>query len=172
MQVAITETANAELPAGDMIKLRGKDRTDRITINLKSIENCLSNDDVILSEKRKLELLAEKDPPEKRKQSIEDMWQNPNEKVNRRKIQQRKKRLILKLIEDNRIKNRKLGAGAKRLLDLDGEVFIAKAIQEKCTAHGRRTDMTLYVDHRVKKKDFKNLANYNLSLRGKKLSSQ
>ena len=27
----------------------------------------------------------------------------------------------------------------------------------------------MYADHRVKKKDFKNLANYNLSLRGKKL---
>ena len=76
----------------------------------------------------------------------------------------------MKLIEDNRIKNRKLGAGAKRLLDSDDEIFIAKVIQEKCTAHGRRTDTTLYADHRVKKKDFKNLANYILSLRGKKLS--
>ena len=91
MEVAITETANAELAAGDMIKLRDKDRTDRININLKSIENRLSNDDLILSEKRKLELLAEKDALEKRKQSIEEMWLNPDEKVNRRKIQQRKK---------------------------------------------------------------------------------
>ena len=86
MQIAITETANAELAAGDMIKLRDKDRTDRININLKSIENRLSNDDLILSEKRKLELLAEKDALEKRNQSIEEMWQNPDEKVNRRKI--------------------------------------------------------------------------------------
>ena len=75
----------------------------------------------------------------------------------------------MKLIEDNRIKNRELGAGAKRLLNSDDEIFIVKAIQEKCTAHGRRTDMTLYADHRVKRKDLKNLANYNLSLRGKKL---
>ena len=72
-------------------------------------------------------------------------------------------------MEDNRIKNRKLGAGVKRLSDSDDEIFIAKAIQEKCTAHGRRTDMTLYADYRLKKNDFKNLANYNLSLRGKKL---
>ena len=91
MQVAIIEIADAELAAGDVIKLRDKDRTGRININLKSIENRLSNDDLILSEKRKLELLAEKDALEKRKQSIEEMWQNPDEKVNRRKIQQRKK---------------------------------------------------------------------------------
>ena len=91
MQVAIIETANAKLAAGDMIKLRDKDRTDHIDINLESIENCLSNDDLILSEKRKLELLAEKDALEKRKQSIEELWQNPDEEVNRRKIQQRKK---------------------------------------------------------------------------------
>ena len=47
LRVAITETANAELAAGDMIKLRDKDRTDLIDINLKSIENRLSNDDLI-----------------------------------------------------------------------------------------------------------------------------
>ena len=47
MQLAITETANAELAAGDVIKLRDKDRTDLIDINLKSIENRLSNDHLI-----------------------------------------------------------------------------------------------------------------------------
>ena len=97
MQVAITETANTELAAGDMIKLRDKDRTDRINMNLKSIENRLSNDDLILSEKRKLELLAEKDALEKRKQSIKEMWQNPDEKVNRRRIQQRKKKISFEI---------------------------------------------------------------------------
>ena len=91
----------------------------------------MSNDDLILGERRKLELLAEKDTLEKRKQPIEEMWQNPNEKD-----PTKKKRLVLKLIEENRIKNRKLGAGAKRLLDSDDKILSAKAIQENALVMG------------------------------------
>ena len=46
----------------------------------------------------------------------------------------------------NRLKGRKLGAGARRLLDSDDEEFIARAVESKCTAHGRHHDAILYTD--------------------------
>jgi hypothetical protein len=56
-----------------------------------------------------------------------------------------------------------------RALDSKDEEFIQKAIEDKNTAHGRRHDAVLYVNHCVKKKDFLSIANYNLFRRDKKL---
>lgn len=84
-------------------------------------------------------------------------------------MQQRKRRLAKTLIDENRVKRRELGAGAKRSLDTDDEEFIARSIEETSTAHGRRHDTILYSNHRVKKRHFLSLANYNLQRRGKKL---
>ena len=46
-------------------------------------------------------------------------------------------------------------------MDENDEIFLAKAIENKATAHGRRKDSVLYLNHRVKKKDFLKLVNYN-----------
>lgn len=43
------------------------------------------------------------------------------------------------------MKKRKRSCGAPSLLDSDDEKAIAKAIEEKSTAHGRRHDMVLYI---------------------------
>ncbi|CAG2257842.1 unnamed protein product [Mytilus edulis] len=59
------------------------------------------------------------------------------------------KRLTEKLIKENRIKARRLGAGARPMLDSDDEEFIANAIESKSSAHGRRHDTVLYLNHRV-----------------------
>lgn len=65
------------------------------------------------------------------------------------------------------MKNRKRSCGAPSLLDSDNEETIPKAIEEKSTAPGRRHDMVLYTNHRVKKKDFLSLANYYRFKQGK-----
>lgn len=67
------------------------------------------------------------------------------------------------------MKKRKRSCGAPSLLHSDEEEAIAKAIEEKSTAHGRRHDMVLYTNHHVKKKDFLSLANYYRLKQGKKL---
>ena len=46
-------------------------------------------------------------------------------------------------------------------MDENDEIFLAKAIENKATAHGRRKDSVLYLNHRVKKKDLLKLVNYN-----------
>ena len=46
-------------------------------------------------------------------------------------------------------------------MDENDEIFLAKAIENKATAHDRRKDSLLYLNHRVKKKDILKLVNYN-----------
>ena len=67
------------------------------------------------------------------------------------------------------VEAKKTGAGAPVLLDSEDEEFIAKAIESKSTAHARRHDSTLYLNHRVKFDDLLSLVNYSLAKRGKKL---
>ena len=95
--------------------------------------------------------------------------QEREDETSMKSFQQRKRRLAVQLVEKNRVKRRKLSSGAPRLLDSEDESFIQKAIEDKSTAHGRRHTTTLYANHRVKKKDFLTIANYNLYKRGKKL---
>jgi hypothetical protein len=67
------------------------------------------------------------------------------------------------------MKRRKLGSGAKRKLDSEDEDFIAKCIEDKGEAHGRRHDSIIYTGKRVKCQDLLTLANYHLAQRGKRL---
>lgn len=71
------------------------------------------------------------------------------------------------LAESNRIKRRKLGAGAPRLVNEETEQFVAKAIEEKASYHGRRHEPTMYTNRRIKVRDLKNIANYHLAKEGK-----
>ena len=73
------------------------------------------------------------------------------------------------LIEENRLKRRKTGEqGRPELIDEEVEEFMLKAIEEKATYHGRRTEATMFVNNRrVKVRDLKNIANANLLKRGK-----
>ena len=57
--------------------------------------------------------------------------------------------------------------GRPRLLDSDDEEFICKAIEDKATYHGRRSEPTMYTNRRVKVRDLMGIANFNLSKRGK-----
>ena len=60
------------------------------------------------------------------------------------------------LVNENRLRNRKARAGAKRELD-DIDELIAKAIEQKTTAHQRRHDMVLYYHMRFKRDGLLNI---------------
>ncbi|CAB4020881.1 RNA-directed DNA polymerase from transposon X-element, partial [Paramuricea clavata] len=117
---------------------------------------------------RKKDLFTEKEtllePAENTKKL--EVYEDNN---SRKRFEQCKRRLARNLIEKNRVKRRKASRGAPRALDSEDEEFIQKAIEHKISPHGRRHDAVLYVNHRVKKKDFLSIANYNLFRRGKKL---
>ena len=71
------------------------------------------------------------------------------------------KRIKNNIISERRFKLRKRGSGRKVVMDENDEIFLAKAIENKATAHIRRKESVLYINHRVKKKDLLKLVNYN-----------
>ena len=64
-----------------------------------------------------------------------------------------------KLIVSKRLKARRLGQGRKNMISEEAERYIAKCVEDKATAHGRRHTSVLYLNHRVKVRDMKKLLN-------------
>ena len=165
---ASTECERANEAAEDILKLRHGEKLKVIDEKITAIDKILSRRESLISERKKADLIAEKSSLEDRKEGIQkDLQQSDPQSL--RRLQQRKRRLAKTLIDGNRVKRRKLGAGAKTSLDTEDEEFMARSIEETSTAHGRRHDTVLYSHHRVKKCHFLSLANYNLHRRGKKL---
>ena len=95
----------------------------------------------------------------------------PKNKNDSQQLQQMWKRKAVQLIEDNRIKRRKIGGqGAPRNIDDQDEEFLAKCIEDKATNHGRRHNLVMYTNHRVKSRDLLNITNFRLLQKGKKLT--
>ncbi len=69
------------------------------------------------------------------------------------------------LIREKRLKLRKLGSGRKLSMDEVDERFLVDCNMVKATAHGRRHDAVMYLNHRVKKNDFLKLVNFSRSTR-------
>ena len=59
--------------------------------------------------------------------------------------------------------------GAPRKLSDENEEFFAKYIEDKAIYHGRRPDLVMYTNYRVKSRDLVNIANYRLLKAGKRL---
>ena len=97
------------------------------------------------------------------KQSI----QTHSDKQSKRRFFQAVKRTADSLIDENRVKRRRLGAGPRLKLDNDDEEFLLNCIEAKATAHGRRQDTVMYLDHVVKKRDFKEIVNHHRLSLGK-----
>ena len=75
------------------------------------------------------------------------------------------------LLDQSRIKRRKLGAGRPTEMDGDEEEFLLKAIEEVATVHGRRHDTVMYLHHRVKAKDMLKIVNQRRVEKGKKTAN-
>ena len=120
--------------------------------------------------------------PEVRKCDIENEQNALKERLNHLKLlevndtvyeqvktPQANRKIARDIIDSKSIKKRKLGAGTPSLLESEDEEFIANAISSKSTCHERRYETTLFINHRVKKRDFLSLANYSRLRRGTKL---
>ena len=94
---------------------------------------------------------------------------SPTHSYSQQRFKQAVKRTACNLAESHRLKRRKLGAGPNSKLDSEDEDFIAKAIEEKATYHGRRHETVMYTNRRVKSRDLLNIANHQLSKKGKPL---
>ena len=102
--------------------------------------------------------------------NITSMLSPVQDKEQKQKLNQTRKRRTRKLFEEKRLKKRlRTTQGNICLLGSDDEEFVAKCIEDKATYHGRRHDMVMYTNRRVKKNDLLNIANYRLLAKKKKL---
>ena len=147
-----------------MLKLRYNSKIKKIKDELTVLErNTLLT---TLSEKRQSDNETKKTALSEQIYSLEELLEHKT-KYSQQKYKQAVNRLTQKLIKENRLKGRKLGAGVKPLLDSKDEEFVPNAIASKSTCHGRRKVATLYLHHRVKCEGLLTLANYSLYKRGK-----
>ena len=147
-----------------MLELRLKHKKEVIEEKIHQIDEKVAKLGDLLPKFRTEDLESEKDMLTERAARI-----TKQERSSKKQFQQCKRKLATQLIEQNRIKRRKICSGAPRLLDSDDEEYIKRAIEDKSTAHGRRHDSVLYTNKRVKKKNFLSIANYHLYRKGKKL---
>lgn len=161
VKFVVEEVKNANEAAADLVRLRLNSKKEKLEKEIKEKENLLQKKTNIWSSKTLEEIQSE---VQKLKEKVEDteglLHSQPTESNYRRK-RQMLKRQASSLIECNRLKRRKLSnQGPKPKLDEEDEDFIAKAIEDKSSYHGRRHDTVLYTGQRVKKKNLLSIANY------------
>lgn len=160
------EISNASVAAEDMLNLRLRSKIERTQSQISNIKQKLTCDN--LPDIRRRDLAAKQDILEENVLSNLNLLSKPN-KIFQQRYKQCVRRLRDKLIKENRLKSRRLGAGPKPLMDSDDEVYVAASIEAKSSVHGRRKDAVLYFNHRIKSEDLLSIANYNLLRRGKKM---
>ena len=159
---AATEVEDAVSAADELVNSRLRDKLDKINCRINEIHN------QVRSKKTKSDLNDELELYKLRMDETNGLL-NKETTNDTNKFSRARKRLTIQLLEERRIKKRKLGAGRPLAMDEEDEQFLAKCIAEKSMTHGRRHDTVVYLNHRVKKRHFLSLANYNLLRRGKKL---
>ena len=168
----VEECKNAQLAAEDMVKLRWKKSVDDLTTKIQSIATKIEQGE--RSNWPDYRLSDLKDDLKVMEESLQQKQQDllGIESENRKsldKFRQAIKRTAAALIEDNRIKSRKLGAGAPMKMDEEDEIILEKCIEEKASAHGRRHDTVLYTGHRVRKRDPLRIVSYSRARTGLQL---
>ena len=164
------EVKNADEVAVDIVRLR-------LTSKKEILEKKISEKERLYGKKRHVwstntveEILSDIQELKEKVQDVDNLLCCEPTDTCYQKKRQMLKRQASSLIESNRLKRRKLPSqGPKWRPDGDDEDFIAKAIEDKASYHGRRHDTVLYTGQRVKKKNLLTIANYRLAQHGKKL---
>ena len=169
IQLVAGEVENVQQAATDIVRLRLIEQESHLTQVIdkkrKAVEMNTNTWPVTALDKVKDDIQNAKERLETT-QSLLD----PVSTAHKNAIKQRKRRVAEQLMEDHRLKRRKLTSqGAPQLIDTDDEEFIAKCIEDKATYHGRRHNLVMYTNRRVKNQDLKAIANFHLQSRKKKL---
>ena len=136
------ERGHAQIAAEDMLNLRINSKIDKIESDVKVLE--IKTKQGTFSEKWLKDLGGRKEVLQEILNSNKELL-HQNDNYCRQRFKQASRKIARRRVLDNRLKLRKLGTGAPVLLDSEDEEFIAKAIESKSTAHGRRHDSTLYI---------------------------
>ena len=154
---ASKEAENAIDAADGLSVCRLKDRLTRTDQQEKELLEKLMH--CALSERTKADLKADLDLLEQRQKESNALLTR-KDKDSIRKFSQSRKRVAKELLK----------AGKPRAMGDEEEEYFARCIEEKSTAHGRRHNTTMYLNHRVKKRQFVSIVNYSLLQKGEKVN--
>ncbi len=174
VKTIVEETERTKIAARDCIMLRLRGKEERLKAQLEECNSIIEKKEGVWQDHRINEVRDQmdiaKEQIDENKMYI-DCLEKPDEadKYVKQKVQQRIKRTAENLAESHRMKKRKLGAGPSKQLDSSDEEFMAKAIEDKATYHGRRHNPVMFTNRRVKKRDLLSIANYRLLQKGKKM---
>ena len=151
--IEVAEECRMSIVAGeDIVNLRLMDW-------LKRIDTEIEEKKTVLEKKRETWLLKRLSDLGESLRHLEDRKEELNrlvrkeDKSSANKVRYAAKRVADSLLEQNRVKRRRLGAGRPMEMEEDEEQFLLQSIEEMSTAHGRRHDTVLYMNHKVKARE-------------------
>ena len=161
----IQERKNTKIAATDMVRLTLHSNVEKVEGLISSKEKQPDRMKSHWTEHQLGDLNNEIETLNVRKDNLYTII-NPTNKSAKKKIGQMIHRTMRKLITENRLGLRRKSSGRSLGMDEIEKNFIRKCIESKSMAHGRRQDLIMYTNRRVKKKDFLQLVNYNRLTRG------
>ena len=168
---AITEAAveykNALIAGEDLIRVNLLQKQEKLQQKMKEAADTMNQKQSIWPEKRVKDLEESVTLTKEKLNDVQTQLMN-EDSASIAKTRKAAKRRAESLLDQSRIKRRKLGAGRPTEMDEDEEEFWLKAVEEMATAHGRRHDTVMYLHHRVKAKDMLKLVNQRRVEKGKK----
>ena len=160
----LTARRNAKKEAEETVNTRLDKRSQLITDRIQDLEKKHKNNLHRWTTLQLDDLVQDTEDLHDQLASIEQLKKREEPRRLQNMINRQYKKDIIK----KRIGLRKQSTGRPQSLDEGDERFVLECIENKATAHGRRHDPVLYLNHRVKKRDFLKLVNYNRARRGLK----
>ena len=159
-----TKWEDTKLTSKDIVKKRLHTKVQKLTNEMDEIDKLLARKRGVWSEARIQDLAEKRLLASERLGGLKETLKTENSI----KLKQMVTRQAKQLFENDRAKKRKRSnQGRPVLIDSDDEDFISKAIEDKSCYHGRRSDLVLYTNKRVKKRDLKNIVNFHRKKKGK-----
>ena len=157
--IEVAEECRMSIVAGeDIVNLRLKDRLKRIDAEIEEKKTVLEKKRETWPLKRLSDLEESLHHLEDRKEELNRLVRK-EDKSSANKVRYAAKRVADSLLEQNRVKRRRLAAGRPMEMGEDEEQFPLQSIEEMSTAHGRRHDTVLYMNHKVKARDMLKIVN-------------
>ena len=164
----IAASENTTIAANDMVELRYKGKQAKLEQQINEEEKTLESIRGKWTDARIGDLeektITLKESLERTVSTLERQTKQAQKRFN-----QAVRRTARRLVPEQRLTRRSLGAGRKRELDSEDEEWLLKCIEDKATIHGRRHESVLYTHQRVKTRDRLNIANYRRYKQGKRL---
>lgn len=164
----IAASENTTIAANDMVELRYQGKQAKLEQQINEAEKTLESirgkwTDARIGDLEE-KIITLKESLERTVSTLERQTKQAQKRFN-----QAVRRTARRLVPEQRLTRRSLGAGRKRELDSEDEEWLLKCIEDKATIHGRRHESVLYTHHRVKTRDLLNIANYRRYKQGKRL---